>query len=177
MIGLIAFSIVPKSQDLPRLRARALEIKSNILFCYLGDPLHARLCAETSLALARDLEDHKQQAASLYQLGYIVANQGEASAGRKLYEESLALFRIVGDKVGQARVLAQLGYMASGTGEDGAAFTEQSLTLCREAGDQANIALRLKSLATLHYRKCDYANAAAAHRGGFGHPAPVGTQI
>jgi predicted ATPase/DNA-binding CsgD family transcriptional regulator len=149
----------PESQALPRLRARALEIESNILFCYLGDPLHARSCAETSLNLARDLEDRKEEAGSLYQLGYIAANQGEASAGRKLYEESLALFRTVGDKVGQARVLAQLGYMASGIGEDGAAFTEQSLALCREAGDQANIALRLKSLATLHYRKCDYANA------------------
>ena len=149
----------PESQALPRLRARVLEIESNILFCYLGDPLRARFCAETSLALARDLKDRKEQAAGLYQLGYIAANQGEASAGRKLYEESLALFRTVGDKVGQARVLAQLGYMASGTGEDGAAFMEQSLALCREAGDQANIALRLKSLATLHYRKCDYANA------------------
>jgi tetratricopeptide (TPR) repeat protein len=149
----------PESQALPRLRARALEIESNILFCYLGDPLHARFCAEMSLALARDLEDRKEQAASLYQLGYIAANQGEASAGRKLYEESLALFRTVGDKVGQARVLAQLGYMSSGIGEDGAAFTEQSVALCREVGDQPNIALRLKSLATLRYRKCDYADA------------------
>jgi len=149
----------PEVQALSRLRVQALEIKSNILFCYLGDPVHARVCVETSLALARDLGDRREEAVSLYQLGYITANQGEATIGRKLYEESLALFRTVGDKVGQARVLAQLGYMASGTGEDGAAFMEESLALCREAGDQANVALRLKSLATLDYRKGDYANA------------------
>jgi predicted ATPase len=149
----------PEAQALPLLRAQALEIKSTILYSYLGNPPEARLCAETSLALACRSGDRRQEAASLYQLGYIAANQGEAARGRKLYEQSLALFRELGDKLGQAGVLAQLGYLAFGSGYPDTTFTEQSLALCREVGDQVNISRRLKSLATLTLRKGDYAAA------------------
>ena len=149
----------PEAQDLTLLHAQALVIKSSILFAYLGDPLHARTCAETSLALSRQIGERREEAASLYQLGYIAANQGDAAGGRCLYEQSLAMFRELGDKLGQATVLAQLGYMAFGSGDMAATFTEQSLALCREVGDQVNLALRLKSLATLNIRKGDYAAA------------------
>jgi predicted ATPase len=149
----------PETQAYPRLRVQALEIQSATLMLYLGNPRKAQDCAEMSLALAREIGDRREQAANLYQLGYIAVNQGDAAAGRRLYEESLALFGELGDRIGQARVLAQLSYMSSEDAEQASIYAEQGLALCREAGDQVNVSRRLVGLATLACRKSDYATA------------------
>jgi len=112
-----------------------------------------------SLVLARRIGDRREEAANLYQLGYIAANQGEFSAARQLFEESLALFRALGERLGQARVLAQLGYLPSADGEDAQKYTEEGLALSRQAGDQVNICRRMVALATLACRKSDYDTA------------------
>ena len=107
----------PEAQALPAAACAGPGNKKHHPVSTLATRSKAQACAEMSLALACEIGDRREQAASLYQLGYIAANQGEAATGRKLYEESLALFREVGDRLGQARVLAQLGYMAFGTGD------------------------------------------------------------
>ena len=149
----------PETQPYPRLRVQALGIQSTILMLYLGNPRKARDCAEMSLALARQIGDRREQAANLYQLGYIAVSQGNAVAGQRLYEESLALFGELGDRVGQARVLAQLSYMSSEDPDQASIYAEQGLALCREAGDQVNVSRRLVGMATLACRKSDYATA------------------
>ena len=149
----------PETQAFPLLRVQALEIQSATLMVYLGNPLQARLCAEMSLALAREIGDRREQAANLYQLGYIAAHQGDAIAGSMLYEESLALFKELGDRLGQARVLAQLGYLYSDDADKASLYAEQGLALSRAAGDKVNVSRRLVGLATLACRKGDYAAA------------------
>jgi predicted ATPase/DNA-binding CsgD family transcriptional regulator len=156
---LTSFLARPETQACPRLRVQALEIQSATLLVYLGNPLKARACAEMSLDLARQIGARREQAASLYQLGYIAASQGDLAAGRKLYVESLALFEKLDDRIGQSRVLAQLAYMTSDDPAQARGFLEQGLALCREAGDQVNASRRLKGLATLACRQGEYATA------------------
>ena len=151
-----SFLARPEMQACPLLCAQALEIQSATLMVYLGNPLEARACAEMSLALSRQIGNRREQAANLYQLGYIVTNQGDATAGRSLYEESLEIFKELDDRPGQARVLAQLSYMYSDDPDQAAIYAEQGLALSREAGDQVNVSRRMVGLATLAYRKGDY---------------------
>jgi non-specific serine/threonine protein kinase len=149
----------PEAQDFPLLRVQALEIQSSTLTVYMGHPLKARACTEMSLALAREIGDRREQAANLYQLGYLTTGQGDAIAGRKLYEESLAMFRELADRLGQARVLAQLSYISSNDPEQANLYAQEALVLSREAGDLVNVSRRLVALATLACRKGDYAAA------------------
>jgi len=149
----------PEAQAHPHLRAVALEIQSNALLVYMGDPLKARQCAEMSLALAKETGDTHEQAMSLYLLGYIAVSLGDPLGGRRLYEESLASYAQLGDRIGQARVLGQLSYLSSKDEEQARRYAEQGLALCREAGDRVNVSRRLMNLATLACRRSDYAAA------------------
>ena len=151
----------PEAQVYPRAGAHALGVKSNILVCYLGDPVEAQACAEMGLALSRKAGDREGEAYNLYQLGYNAAVQGDFSSALTLQEESLALYRALGDKVHQADALAQIAFFSSGDCEHERALAAESLALCREAGDQIRIARRLFGAATLACRSGDYAAARA----------------
>ncbi len=145
----------PETQTPPFLHARALGMKASDLYA-LGDLTQARSCAETSLALCRELGDRQGEAYSLYTLAYV---QGDVFAARRLLEESLALYRALGDKAGQAEILHELGFNSGADSERARAFEEESLALFREVGDQIGIASQLAALAILLSQLGDYATA------------------
>ncbi len=79
---------------------------------------------------------------SLYNLGWLVINQGEYAKGRALLEESLALHRELGNKWGIAILLPVLAWALFASQDDQAtvrALLEESLALSQEVGDKVGI--------------------------------------
>ena len=139
----------------PLLRARTLGVQASDLR-FLGELSQARSCAETSLALCRELGDRRGEAFNLDTLANL---QKDVFSIRTLLNQSLALYRALDDKAGQAIILSELieGYESSS--EEARNFTEESLALYRELGDPINISAQLVGLAGLLIQNEEYARA------------------
>ena len=145
----------------PHVRAKAL-YAAGWLSYWQFDPEQARLLAEESLALSRQVGDARGAAATLRFLGTIEKGlRSDSAAGDAFFEESLRIYRDSGDKEGIATVLLTLGTLALFQGEFARArdLCEESLALFRAWGDSWYIALALHFLGWTYY--CQGAYAAA----------------
>jgi predicted ATPase/DNA-binding CsgD family transcriptional regulator len=146
------------------MRARAAR-EASILARAQGDYAQARVLAEESLALCRQLGDKHDIAAALNVLGNIAGEQGDPLQATELYEESLALLREVGDKSSIAGILHNLGLRAADLGQYDRATTlyAESLALCQELGDplKSTMALVLENWALVAHEQGNHRQAAA----------------
>ncbi len=116
-------------------RAAALLGQSALTYA-LGDLGAARLSAEESAAICRELGDQRGLAEALTLIGVTLVWQGEASLGRARLEEALAICRKAGDRWGEAQALYRLGSSLADYAGDptGRAMLEESAAILEEPG-------------------------------------------
>jgi len=143
-------------------RAVALLGKS-LLMNALGDLRAARLPAEESAALYRELGDQRGLAEALTLIGFTSIWQGEANLGRARLEEALAISRKVGDRWGEAQALYRLGsFLADYAGDPtGRAMLEASAAILEDLGEEYILTSVLISLGIVDVGLGEYAAAHA----------------
>ncbi|HSB66189.1 MAG TPA: BTAD domain-containing putative transcriptional regulator, partial [Anaerolineales bacterium] len=111
-------------------RARAL-LGLALLRNGLGDLSNARLPAEESVTIFRELGENGFFAEALMIEGLTLLWQGEAALGRSRTREALTLYRKIGDRWGEAQALYRLGsYLADYSGDPkGRSMLEESTTI------------------------------------------------
>ena len=127
--------------------------------------------AQTRIERVLTLElDDVRRADLLYQLGAILISRGRSSEGEDACEQALELYRAAGNERGGAKALMALGHSTgdSGQWERARAYYEQALTVCRELGEELDVAGILGDLAglLLHVGKADEALPMAAESAG-----------
>ncbi len=143
-------------RGLDALRARALVIYSQMLF-YRENFAKARVIAEESLELSRAISDRRAEAFSLWGLGILQDDLGQA---KSLFEESLALYRSLGDKYWQAQLMREMGAGLAQHNSFDINLLLESLRLYREMGHLSAIAGCLCDLAHSVSRGGDFSSAA-----------------
>jgi non-specific serine/threonine protein kinase len=162
----------------PALRAKALRTAGWLAVFGQGDYVGGRALHEESLHLWRQLEDKRNIAQSLHDLGVVEAHLGEHAAARHLYKESLALRQEAGDRIGSAISLHNLGRVAYREGDyaTAGALLQQSLAILQEAGYQHAIAMVLTNLGLVACRQGEYARARSLMRQGLALHRELGDQ-
>jgi DNA-binding SARP family transcriptional activator/tetratricopeptide (TPR) repeat protein len=143
-------------------RAGAL-LGESVLVYALGDLDAARLSAEESAAICRELGDQRGLAEALTLVGLSLSWQGQASLTQARLEEALALCREAGDCWGEAQALHYLGkYRANSLGDPtGRAMLEQSVAILEGLGEKNVLTVALISLGTTEAGSGEYAPARA----------------
>lgn len=141
-------------------RAVAL-LGQGLLANALGDLNAARLPAEESAAIYRELGDQRGLAEALTLLGLTLVWQGEASQGQARLEEALAICREAGDRWGAAQALYRLGSALADYAGDpkGRAMLEESAAILENMGEKYTLAGVLASLGVVNVGSGDYAAA------------------
>ena len=129
-------------------RAKALTVQS-ILVVYLTDASQARILAEESIALYRELGDERGVADGLLSLAASYLASDPYLKARSLIEDSIMHYRDLADKPGLARALGMRGAYIPDAHEQRRIYLEQSLTICRELGHLAGIGSNLMALGGL----------------------------
>jgi predicted ATPase len=144
------------------LRARALEALA-MLANPLGDHEAARVLAEESAALFREMGDRRGLAEALTAVGLALGGQGHSTQAQSQLAEALALYLEVGDRWGVARNLYNLGEFRSNFEGDaaGRALLEESLAIVEDLGDRQLHAGLLISLGMVARDLGDYPLARA----------------
>jgi tetratricopeptide (TPR) repeat protein len=134
-----------------------------LLINALGDLGAARLAAEESAAIYRELGDQHGLAEALTLIGFTLVWQGEASLGRARLEEALAICRKAGDRWGEAQALYRLGsFLADYAGDPtGRAMLEESAAILQDLGEKYVLASVLISLGIVDVGLGEYAAARA----------------
>lgn len=143
-------------------RAKALH-RAGMLAFRTGDQAAARAHFEESLAVARELGDKRQIAASLLGLGRLVAlRQGDYAAGHRLFDESLTIARELRDRRSEGSAIHCLAALArlEGEQERAVALYTESLSLHRELGDERFVATEQLNLGFMTYHQGDTDTAA-----------------
>ncbi len=111
----------------------------------LGPYEDAQNLLETSLSMARRLDNKSEIAFNLRVQGIVSRELGNFNQAKQFFEESLALYRAMGDQAAVAYVLTQLGeaYMLYGAIEQAIQCQLESLQISRKVGlpDRAAYAL------------------------------------
>jgi predicted ATPase len=128
-------------------RCRALWAASQLSY-FMGRYGEAKVRAEMSLSIAREIHDEGRVADALRILGYAYLTLGDRVMARGHLQEALALSRKLGNKRQISRMLNGLAelYRAEGDLAQAEPLYEESLVLSRERGDRAGIAIRLSNL-------------------------------
>jgi len=104
-----------------------------------------------AVSAAEALEDKKQMAGWIHNLGILLQKTGNYEAARKLHQQSLEINKELGDKSGVSKSLHQLGRLAQATGDYDQArkLYQQSLEIKQELGDKNGVAFSLAQLALM----------------------------
>ena len=126
----------------------------------------ARISAEESLAVFRELNDKWGIALSLNPLGIACFERHDLSGARACFEQSLDLFQEVGDNWGTAVPLLNLAHVDSvqGCWESATRRFEESIRLSQTVGERWQRALALDGLAHTLRARGERARANAVHR-------------
>jgi len=114
----------------------------------LGPYPDALKLLETSLLIARRLENNSEIAFNLAIQGAVSRELGNFDQAKQFFEESLALYRQMDDQTAIAYVLTQLGeaLMLAGTTEQAIQYHLESLQISRKVGSPDRIAYALDQL-------------------------------
>ena len=155
-------------------KAAALLGKSLLSYA-LGDLPAARLPAEESTAIYRELGDQHGLAEILTVLGFTLIWQGEASLGQARLEEALAICRKAGDRWSEAQALYRLGSSLANQAGDptGRAMLEESAAILEDLGERYILAGVLTSLGIVDLGSGDH----AAAREGFERSLAVAKEV
>jgi len=150
----------PERRTVPR--AVAL-LGKGLLINALGDLGAARLPAEESAAIYRELGDQHGLAEALTLIGFTLVWQGEANLGQARLEEALAICRKAGDRWGEAQALHRLGsFLADYAGNPtGPAMLEESAAILEDLGEKYVLTSVLISLGIVDVGLGEYAAARA----------------
>jgi len=152
-----------------RTAARAGALLGESVFAYaLGDLSTARLSAEESAAICRELGEQRGLAEALTLVGLSLVWQGQASLVQARLEEALAICRKAGDRWGEAQALHYLGkYRAKNLGDPtGRAMLEQSVAILEDLGEKNVLTVALISLGITEAGSGEYAPARALFQRG-----------
>jgi tetratricopeptide (TPR) repeat protein len=155
-------------------RAAALLGKSMLTYA-LGDLGAARLAAEESAAICRELGDQHGLAEALTFIGQTLGWLGQASLGQASLEEALAICRETGDRWGEARALYRLGISLTDDADDptGRAMLEESAAILEDMGEKFVLNSALVSLGSVDRELGEY----AAARARFEHALAIAREI
>jgi predicted ATPase/class 3 adenylate cyclase len=119
------------------------------MYFFIGRDEEARTYLSESLAIAREINDHKWIAGVLQPLGMACLGVGDMLAARGYLEEAVALARKLGNDRELTAALNALAMLhrLEGRLDEAAPICEQVLTLTRVLGDQEYIAIALLNLA------------------------------
>ncbi len=129
----------------------------------LGDVGAARLSAEESAEVCRELGDQNRLAEALTLLGLALTWQGQASLTEARLQEALAICRKVGDRWGEARALYRLGVsqMDSAGNPTRRAMLEESIAIFEDLGEKVILNDVLVSFGSIEFDLGEYAAARA----------------
>jgi non-specific serine/threonine protein kinase len=148
----------------PPVRAGALQGIGRMLHRQ-GQFNRARVLAEESLRLRRELGDQSAVADSLNLLGLVAADVGDYAQSQRYHEEGLQLRRASGNLRDIAVSLGNLGYVfrQQGRFEQARGLYEESLASYRQSGDLRSSALILTNLGNIANSYGDYPHAKALY--------------
>jgi predicted ATPase/class 3 adenylate cyclase len=106
---------------------------------------------EGSLTIYQELEDHTGAADSSFELGWLMAGQGNLEAARELYSDSVRTSRQAGDRIRAARALYMLNevFALQGNITRARQLCEESLRIFRESGRRYAARLPLGGLGSI----------------------------
>jgi predicted ATPase/DNA-binding winged helix-turn-helix (wHTH) protein len=129
-------------------RCRALWAAAEASY-FMGRYAEAKEYVETSLSISHEIGNKGREAEALRLLGYVVLAGGNRAIALTHFLDALALSRQLGDKRQLSRALHALGasfYGEKREQEKAQHLLEEALTLNRERGDRAGIAINLSDL-------------------------------
>ena len=131
-----------------------------------GDAPAAHRALETCVALARGVGDVKTLGYALLFWGQDALGRDEMGVARALADESVEVFMTLDDMVGRGLAVTSLGVVALFGGDEPAAqrHLEHGAELLRAAGDSWALALPLRNLGYLAYRRGAFQRAAELQR-------------
>jgi DNA-binding CsgD family transcriptional regulator len=147
-----------------RTRARARSLSAAVHLAALqGDVATARVHADESLAIARELDDAPATAAALQHVGRLALFRGDYVLARSLLEEAVYASRTAGNRFFEAVSLVNLGWLAYQQGDNSAArvWLEEALAAYSDLGQPSGLASGLAFLGLVATEQGDYAEAHA----------------
>ncbi|MGI9145540.1 MAG: ATP-binding protein [Chloroflexota bacterium] len=147
-----------------RTRARARGLAAAVHLATLqGDVAAARVHADESLAIARELGDVPAIAAALQHVGRLALFRGEYVSAQPLLEEAVHASRTAGNRFFEAVSLVNLGWLAYQQGENSAArvWLEEAMAAYRDLGQPSGLASGLAFLGLVATEQGNYAEAHA----------------
>jgi tetratricopeptide (TPR) repeat protein len=110
---------------------------------------HRRL--HQAIEAAEILDDRKQKAIWVHNLGSLAQNIGDNTVAKRLHLQSLTISEKIGDLIGIARSLHHLGMLAQATGNYAEArqLYQQSLKIKLDLGDKSGMSSSLHNLGAL----------------------------
>jgi tetratricopeptide (TPR) repeat protein len=108
---------------------------------------------EKALAIAREVDDRREEGVQFGNLGLAYYSLGQVKQAIKLYEEALAIAREIGDRRDEGVRLGNLGRAHSALGQFTRAieFYEQALSIAREVGNRAREGRHLGNLGFVYH--------------------------
>lgn len=119
------------------------------LYWALSDYSSAMECANTTLAIAQQLEDHRERAGIIRTMGIILKPLGENKKAVEYFFESLQLYEELKDSMGLAQVYNSIGTTFSEQNEWDSAieYFEKALVIFRQTHNLMGIAGALNNIA------------------------------
>ena len=107
---------------------------------------------EMGLEVARQLEEQKQEALFLHQIGLYHRGHGDKKEALKYYEQALLLRKTISDQWGESDTLIAVGVVYSDLGKKTKAleYYQQALPLKRTVGDQEGEATALNNIGVVY---------------------------
>jgi tetratricopeptide (TPR) repeat protein len=141
-------------------RAKSLYGASRLAWLQ-GDATNARIFAEQSVAMWRELNNKDGLATSLHNLAIVTGELGDREQAMIFYQESLELWEELGDRAGVARVYNSMGELACAEGdyERAAELYSESLEIHRSLGRHASVALVMSNLGFMAQEMGEYEKA------------------
>lgn len=141
-------------------RGKAL-LAAAALACYVAQYESARAYAQEALSIFEALDDERQVATGLNELGVVAMYEGDLASARELLERSLAIKRSLDDDRLTAASVGNVGSVASYAGDyvDAYALHSESLALYERTEDQMGTAIATSNLAhaAMHLGRLDEA--------------------
>ena len=133
----------------------------HVLDSYLDTPVYwdeyDRRLRQT-ISAAEALEDRRQMAIWIHNLGILKQKRGDYDQARKLYQQSLEILKEFGDMSGVSKSLHQLGMLNQNIGDYDLArkYYQQSLEINQQLGDKSSLSKSLHQLGMLNQNIGDY---------------------
>ena len=120
-----------------------------------------QLRLQQAIEAAEMLEDRKEKAAWVHNLGILTQSTGEYAEARRLYQQSMEILQDLGDKSGVSSSLHQMGILAQATGgyDEARRLYQQSMKIKQELGDKSGVSKSLHMMGMLAHATGEYDEA------------------